>query len=375
LASSGGVGNFCFSGGPIRAHGAVFEDIWDALHEVNAIGPDNGWPVRRNEAVGRENHAFDEAILCLVLLALALRSGVDVLLCTDVVGADTQQDAVKAAVVHNASLTQHISAGVFVDGTGDGILARHAGATMLPVDDASHPEMLKPSLMLFLGRAKEPRRERTVDSPGLPEAEIDYSVWPMADGRAALKLKMFEHFFDTGDGRGVSEAEIAHRLQALKVVRHYQKHAVPQAFLEYMAPVLGIREGRRVEGDYVLTGEDIRSGRRFDDAVAYGSFTIDTHRIDEPVPPYQIPLRSLFARGLVNVLIVGRCFSADRLALASARVMPTCCLMGQAAGIAAALACRNRCPLRGVAPTSVRRELIRTAQDRGTLCLRLERRE
>ena len=105
-------------------------------------------------------------------------------------------------------------------------------------------------------------------------------------------------------------------------------------------------------GEYVLTVEDLRAGRAFDDGIARGVFYLDGHKPDDEkrtyilpadqlkVPPYQIPLRSLIVRDGVNLLAAGRCFSADQLALSSARVSTTCSMMGQAAGITAALASR-----------------------------------
>jgi hypothetical protein len=76
------------------------------------------------------------------------------------------------------------------------------------------------------------------------------------------------------------------------------------------------------------------------------------------VPPYQIPLRSLLVRDGVNLLAAGRCFSADQLALSSARVSTTCSMMGQAAGITAALAASKNCDPRRIDPADVRRLLV-----------------
>jgi hypothetical protein len=132
-------------------------------------------------------------------------------------------------------------------------------------------------------------------------------------------------------------------------------------------PLIGIREGCRVVGDYTLALEDLRAGRRFDDAVARGTYYLDGHKPDDEkrtyilpkdqlkVPPYQIPFRSLLVRDGKNLLAAGRCFSADQLALSSARVSTTCSMMGQAAGIAAALAAQRRCDPRDLDPREVRK--------------------
>ena len=121
------------------------------------------------------------------------------------------------------------------------------------------------------------------------------------------------------------------------------------AFLADTATTLGVRESRRVVGDYVLTGADVAGAARFDDAVAAGAWPQEYHvegRSTEYVnlPPgayYQVPLRSLRPRGLPNLWVAGRCISADHDALASTRVMAPSLVLGQAAGTAAVLDLRD----------------------------------
>ena len=117
----------------------------------------------------------------------------------------------------------------------------------------------------------------------------------------------------------------------------------------------------------------MRSGRAFDDGVARGTFYLDGHKPDDDkrtyilprdqleVPPYQIPLRSLIARDACNLMMAGRNFSADQLALSSARVSTTASMMGQAVGVTAAL-----CVQEGCDPSAVNvEEVIRVLVERG----------
>ena len=113
----------------------------------------------------------------------------------------------------------------------------------------------------------------------------------------------------------------------------------------------------------MLGVDDVRAGRQFADRVAHGSFTIDAHNYDEVVPPYQIPYRSLVVAGLANCFVAGRCFSADRPAMASARIMATSCLAGQAVAHAAALALRNRSAVRDVDTAALRDRLLADSRD------------
>lgn len=112
-----------------------------------------------------------------------------------------------------------------------------------------------------------------------------------------------------------------------------------------IAPRLGIRETRRIIGEYVLTDDDVIAGRKFEDGVAKGCHHVDIHgrdcgQVRIPVADggsYDIPFRCLVPRGLGNVLVAGRCLSATRGAQGTARTMGPCIAMGAAAGTAAAL--------------------------------------
>ena len=118
-------------------------------------------------------------------------------------------------------------------------------------------------------------------------------------------------------------------------------------------PDIGIRETRRILGPHVLTADDIRQVRRFDDAIATGCWYLDIHP-NSATPgaaqlvegfqpePYDIPYRSVLANRVSNLLVAGRCHSATRAAASSTRVTVTAMALGQAAGTAAALAIERR---------------------------------
>jgi hypothetical protein len=110
---------------------------------------------------------------------------------------------------------------------------------------------------------------------------------------------------------------------------------------------IGVRETRRIMGEYVLTAEDVFGARRFEDAIARVSFPIDIHDpkggggfFEGPRdgPYYTVPYRCLVPLQIDNLLVAGRCISATHEAHGSLRVMPPCFATGQAAGTAAALA-------------------------------------
>jgi hypothetical protein len=107
------------------------------------------------------------------------------------------------------------------------------------------------------------------------------------------------------------------------------KEALPEfadAYFMTSGPVAGARESRRIVGEYVLTGADVRQGRMQDDVIVLGAWRLDRHPADKPgyhdipwTPPYAIPYRTLLPQGVDNLLVAGRCHSATAEALASSR--------------------------------------------------------
>jgi hypothetical protein len=142
------------------------------------------------------------------------------------------------------------------------------------------------------------------------------------------------------------------RRQAAEVAAFMLRH-VPgfeQAVITETAPHVGVRESRRILGDYVMTEDDITRPAEFDDAIARGNWFVDIHNphgmgtrhIHAPSGRYyEIPYRSLRPRGLDNVLIASRCISATHEAHAAVRITPQIVAIGQGAGTAAALAVKD----------------------------------
>ena len=122
------------------------------------------------------------------------------------------------------------------------------------------------------------------------------------------------------------------------------------SILSSVSPRLGIRETGRIVGDYTLSQEDVVSGRKHANGIGQGSHHVDIHgsgtaQVRIPIKDgrtYDIPFSCLLPIGLNNVIVAGRCISSDRAANGSARVMGTCMVTGQAAGMAASLAVESK---------------------------------
>ena len=162
-------------------------------------------------------------------------------------------------------------------------------------------------------------------------------------------------------------------------MKNHGDHGADNWELEWVGFLPGKRESRRYVGDYTLTQQDVEAAARFDDVVAYGGWQIDNHlpggfwmksqggahlqkkRLSEP---YAIPYRCLYSRDVENLMFAGRNISATHIAFASARVMGTIGIMGQAVGTAAALAVEKGVTPRGIyEDKALLRELQRRLMD------------
>ncbi|MFC1479604.1 FAD-dependent oxidoreductase [Planctomycetota bacterium] len=359
MMTAGGVNNFC---GETAGQGSVFDEVITGLQGFGAVAdyqPYNHFKTIR---------PFDHEILSVVLQEILVRHGVKMLLHTRFVDTVMKSNRITELVLRGQSGPEGLQAALFVDATGEGEVAHLAGFETMR-GRASDKLQLPMSLMFFVRETDEDPPD-TVMPEGWAEplAEHDLpmtSIWPNGPKSKAVKIKVAP--FDSTDTESMTAAEIRARRRMIQVLDYYQRKEGKKWRLDHASPIIGIREGRRVIGDYILTEEDVRSGQEFDDGVAVGTFYIDAHepvtekrvdQLEDPdkkvVPPYHIPFRALIARDGINLLTAGRCLSADQLAMASARVATSCAMMGQAAGTAAACAVKDKCKIRDVDPQDIR---------------------
>ena len=171
------------------------------------------------------------------------------------------------------------------------------------------------------------------------------------------------HLFgvDGTDERSVTAALLRGRKMLQEYERYYKEYLKGYEAMELVgtAAVVGIRETRRIMGDYVLNLEDYRRRAVFEDEIGRYSFKLDVHAAGPdqedsnmmqygPGESYGIPYRCLTPKGLSNVLVAGRCVSTDRYVNGSIRVMPGCFITGQAAGMAGAMAVERHATTRDI---------------------------
>jgi len=153
--------------------------------------------------------------------------------------------------------------------------------------------------------------------------------------------RLYVHGADSTNSRTVTKANLTGRKSILERIR------AREARLMHLQPETSFRESYRIDGEALITVNDYRSGKKFDDAICYAFYPVDLHTRQgvkpEPLPPGTIPtvpLRALIPKGSRNIIVAGRCVSSDRLANSGLRVQASCMGMGQAAGAAAALAAK-----------------------------------
>ena len=356
-ATTGGVAAFC---GETAGQGEVFDAIIADLEKWNAVAP---YKPNSNQHA----RVFDHHILAIVLQEILLRRGVKLLLHTRFVDVCEKSGRISECIVCGKSGPEALRTKVFIDCTGEAEVVHATGfETMKGRPEDSH--QLPMSMMGFVREVNKPEIqvpegwfEAIRDEKDLPMV----SVWPNGPGGKALKIKI--PMFDSTDTESITAAEIHARRRMMEVLDYYQRVENKGWRFDGCSPQIGIREGRRIVGDYILTVDDCRAGQTFDDAIARGVFYLDAHKPDDEkrtyilseterqIPPYQIPFRSLIPKEGKNLLAAGRCFSADQLALSSARVMTTGSMLGQAVGIAAAMSVEKKCEPRDLDFSEVRK--------------------
>ncbi len=313
-------------------------------------------------------------------------AGVEFSLMTELIAAETADGGITAAVFHAKSGLFAVGARVFVDGTGDGDLAAYAGNRTEKGDEngAVMPSTLcsgwagidwerfrasgdKPREILFKAFEDGIFRHNDPHHTGINPTGNHLGGGNMG------------HLFglDPLDEKSLTAGLVEGRRQMVEFQRYYREYITgyEQVELTFTAALPGIRESRRVVGDYVLDLDDYKARRVFDDEIGRYCYGIDIHPASTSAADqeefkrlnvgmhydrgesYGIPYRCLVAADCRNLLVAGRCISCDRYVQASIRVMPGCYITGQAAGMAAALAAGNDGDVRTVAVGELQRKL------------------
>lgn len=342
-ATLAGVANFCTSGDAVEGHGPVWDVLIDTMRGIHAIGEEYGYKIKYNDHIHTVDYSFSPSALAPCMLYLAEKNGVQLLFQTDVVDTIVEDGFVKYIIIHNESLLQAIECKYVIDASGDGIVSLHSGGKALPVDEGNN-KPIPPAFRIFLHKSSTPNP--VMFDNIICQEPLPYAVQYLPDDSVVLKINLRDVSTTDAELRNQVELYVKRRIPA--TVKDFCDKNGREYCFDGVPALLAVREGKRIEGEYVLTSEDVRAGKTFDDGIATANFIIDTFYEHEVVPTYEIPYRCLLVKNTKNLMVVGRCFSADRYAMSSSRIMITACKMGQAAGAAAAISQGKGIDLRSV---------------------------
>lgn len=328
----------------------------------------------KSSLVGR----FDEEYLKVILNRMATYAGAELLFHCYVTKADVHDECIKSVTASSRNGSFEIEADRFIDASGDANLAYMCGCSYrLGRDDG----LCQPMTLNF--------RLANVDAEvakNLPKNEIN-ALYKKLQNEGKIKNPRedvlmflnynegFVHFNSTRvvklnptDPFDLTKAELMAREQVMELYLFMKNNikGFENSRLVMSGSEIGVRESRMIDGEYILTGEDLKSCTQFEDSIALGNYDIDIHNPEgsgtshyyfKDGEYYSIPYRSLIPKKMKNLLVAGRCISVDHDAQASIRIMPIVCTIGEAAGTAAALSLSDETDMRSVDITKLREAL------------------
>lgn len=340
----------------------LFGEIVEKLGAMGALKPGN-------------NTCFNEEYLKLILNRMATEAGVDLLYQTTVVGVKKNGNKIGAVTVSNVSGTYDIEGDVFIDATGDANLSHLAG---VPYKVGRESDGLcQPMTLCFrLGGVDlklfqetragiNPLYNKLQEQGKIKNPRENVLIFQnVADGVLHFNTTRIVKL-DPTNAEDVTKAEIMAREQVFEMVDFLRENfeAFKNCTLISTGMQIGARESRMIVGEYTLTQEDLLACTKFEDGIAACNYDIDIHSPDGAGTShyyfptgayYTIPYRTLVPKNSENLLVAGRCISATHEAQASVRIMSTVCTLGEAAGVAAAVACEDKTAVKDVDVQKVR---------------------
>ncbi len=333
-----------------RLTGGLFKEMLERLQKLEFVKSSSANPTCPQR--------FDSYMLRCVLDEMALEAGVNLLFHAICWGAEAeinehQEKSVSCALIATKRGILRFHAKYYIDATGDGDLCFHAGAEFKFGRDSDHltqPATLNfrlGNIPFFAASGKEiGKKVRKAKEKGIeltPRNDCLMFLTNNANERHFNQTRVAE--YDWTDPLSLSKAEIEGRKQAKNFIL-FLKNSIRgfhNASLIGMGNVLGIRESRRIIGEYILTKEDLEKGIQFEDRAALGNYPIDIHDPKGGASTqlkhfgklhfYSIPFRCMMPKGFSNLMVTGRAISATHEALSAVRIMPICAALGESCGI------------------------------------------
>lgn len=311
------------------------------------------------------NISFNYEYMKYILEKKMKEANVDILYNTVFSKTLVEDKKVYGIIFENIEGRQAALAKYVVDATGDGNVAADANCPFEIGEDNDYKECQAMTLMFLVGNIPEKYKDGLMIYEKLNAAyqkegkQIPFNVpYLIPVPNSHFGVIQFTHMYEFNplNAFDLTKATMEGREQLIDAFNYLTKHDEEFKDLELItsSSVLGVRESRRIVGEYRLNLEDILNGSRFDDAVAYVTFNADLHTKNNKgqkcfgVKPYEIPMRSLIPEGYKGIVVAGRCISGSREAMASYRVTGNCAQMGENAGLFIAEAIKRNIDIREV---------------------------
>ena len=326
----------------------IAEEIVLRLKELDGLGksPYQQKPYPTEPGQLEYSYAIDTEKFKYVTLKMCVDAGVDLMFHTYFCDSIVENNILRGVIVENKSGRQALMGKVVIDASGDGDVAARAKVPFWQTRADEDPRLNDALMYRIAFGASRPQGGHACDFGSTAV------VW----GPGAKPL-------DGTDADALSKGEIDTRLRVYEdfAAKQAKDPALADARLVETPPLLGIRQTRFVEGDYKLTAEDALEGRRFDDVVAISSCAVIHYygyRRYLEHEGYDIPYRCLVPQKVDHLLIAGRCISSEQQPYESHRAMVPIMAIGQAAGTAAALCCRENVAPRQLDVQQLQQKLV-----------------
>lgn len=335
--------------------------------------------VPENDMIGETGRAHDFEMAKIRLMQFVNHPNIDVYLQTTVTDVIKEGDTLKGIIATSGEGQFALLGKVTIDATGDGLVSYLAGAT---TEKGREDGLMQPVTLEFtidgVDESKGVICIGDVDDVRLgDERFLDYCKRLSLEGEiperiAAVRLHPTTHSgqrqVNTTQVNGIDMTRVDHifkadlelREQILTLLDFFHKHipGYENCRIISSGTTTGVRETRRVIGDYIITAEEMAAGCRFDDVIVHrAEFIVDIHnpegsgQAEEHIQycdPYDLPYRCFTPKGIENLYTAGRCISGTHRAHASYRVMSICMAMGEAVGVAAAMCAESGCTPRNL---------------------------
>ena len=351
-----------------KGKGGLIRQLYDVMQSTDKTSARFG---ARYDGDGKRipGTIFNLEYVKYYLEKFCIDAGADLLLYSMMAGCELEDGKIKRIAVATECGSISVGAKVFIDATGNGLLAAMAGCEWeIGHPESHHPQPASSAIYVTGLPADTKSTDNCEEKENMKRLFASHGIEVSSEGVAMMHSAVDDIWMLTfnnqcdltmSDPIELSRAAIEARAECVQVLDKLS--AVPgfeNAQLVQTSSHIGIREGKRIKGLYRLTLDDITSGRKFDDAICTVGFPVDVHRISpddkssinmgKVALPYHVPYRCLVPIGCDNLLVAGRCISGDFFAHASYRVAGCVVPMGEAAGYAAA-----RCIKDGVSPSSI----------------------